>query len=92
MKVKNMTEFRKSMKETLDYFSDNDETVVISKSDDRDVVMLSRDKYNSLQETIYLMSSPKNHQRLTKAIEDVNKGRNEPPKALTRYICTHKLC
>lgn len=76
MQIKNMTEFRKSMKETLDHISENDETVIISRSGNKDVVMLSIDNFNSIQETLHLMSSPANHERLSKAVEDIRKRKN----------------
>lgn len=76
MKVKNITEFRKSMKETFDEINENQETIVISRSEDRDIVMLSLKNYNSIQETLYQMSSPKNMDRLTEAVNDINQMKN----------------
>ena len=76
MVVKQMTEFRKNMKETLDRVNDNDETVIISRSNDRDVVLISLRSFNSIQETLYLQSSKKNKTRLEKAMKDVEDNIN----------------
>jgi len=76
MKVKNITEFRKSMKETFDEIDQNQETVVISRSEDRDIVMLSLKNYNSIQETLYQMSNKKNWERLNEAVDDINQMKN----------------
>ena len=70
MIVKNVTEFRKSLSETLDQVTDNDEKLIISRSADKDVVVISLREYNSMEETLYLMSSTKNKVRLDRALED----------------------
>ena len=76
MKVKNITEFRRSMKETFDEINENQETIVIARSEDRDIVMLSLKNYNSIQETLYQMSNKKNWDRLNEAVEDINQMKN----------------
>jgi len=76
MKVKNITEFRGSMKETFDEINDTEETVVISRSGDRDIVMLSLKNYNSIQETLYQMSNKRNWDRLNEAVDDINSMKN----------------
>ena len=40
-----------------------------------DVIILSKDDYNTLDETAYLLKSPKNAKRLRKAVKDVEKDR-----------------
>jgi antitoxin YefM len=70
------------MKETLDEINDTDETVIISRSEDRDVVLLSIRTYNSIQETLYQMSSTNNKKRLDKAILDIEFSRNLVRKEL----------
>jgi len=76
MKVKSMKEFKHELDATLDFVSDGDDTVVINRPDNKDVVLISLKSYNSLQETLYLMSSAKNKERLDNAIHDINKGVN----------------
>jgi antitoxin YefM len=82
MIVKNITEFRKSMKETLDIIHENDETVILSRSDDRDVVLISLKNFNSIQETLYLLASKKNRDRLDAAMQDIENYTNLVQKNL----------
>ena len=82
MIVKIITEFRKSMTETLDVIHENDETVILARADDRDVVMISLRSFNSIQETLYLLASKTNRQRLDSAIEDIDNSMNLVQKNL----------
>ena len=76
MIVKNMTEFRKNMKETFNEINRTQETVIISRSEDKDIVLLSLKNFNSIQETLYQMSSSANKVRLDNAFEDIEVGKN----------------
>lgn len=76
MTVRNMTDFRNHMKETMDSVYENDETVIISRSNQKDIVLISLKTFNSIQETLYLMSSSKNKMRLDQAVEDLENNRN----------------
>ncbi|MFZ1750842.1 MAG: type II toxin-antitoxin system Phd/YefM family antitoxin [Saprospiraceae bacterium] len=72
MHVKSMVEFKHDIDATLDSISDTDDTVIINRPDNKDIVLISLKAYNGLQETLYLMSSPKNRERLDHAISDIN--------------------
>ena len=69
MEVLNYTEFRKNLKAVLDKTVDNHEVVIISRSADRDVVILSLGDYNSWMESMYLLKSDRNRTRILDAIE-----------------------
>jgi PHD/YefM family antitoxin component YafN of YafNO toxin-antitoxin module len=49
--------------------------VIITRDDQTRVVTLSLDDYNSLEETAYLLRSPKNAKRLIEAIADLEQDR-----------------
>lgn len=68
MEVLNYTTLRKNLKKTLDNVVQNDETVIVNRSNGN-VVLLSLDDYNSLQETLHLLSTEENRNRLKEAIE-----------------------
>lgn len=70
----NYTELRKSLKKNLDLTSDNHETLIVHRPNGKSVVVLSLEDYNSITETDYLLSSPKNAEMLMKSIEEVKKG------------------
>ncbi len=82
MNVKSMIEFKLDLDATLDSVSDGDDTVIINRPDNKDIVLISLKTYNSLQETLYLMSSAKNKERLDNAINDINLGINLVQKEL----------
>jgi antitoxin YefM len=77
MQVLNYTDFRKNLKTVLDKTVDNHEVTIISRSEDRDVVILSLHEYNSWMETMYLLRSENNRKRLLGSIEQVEKGNYE---------------
>ena len=66
----------------MDQVVDNDEKLIISRSADKDVVVISLKEYNSMEETLYLMSSTKNKERLNRALKDSRKGKNMVSNAL----------
>ena len=47
---------------------------MITRQKGQPVVMMSLDDYNSLQETLYLLSTPKNAHRLAESIHAIEKG------------------
>lgn len=49
----------------------------ISRPKGHDVVLISKDEYNSMQETFHLLRSPKNAERLLKAIEADKAGKGK---------------
>jgi antitoxin YefM len=77
MEVLNYTDFRKNLKSVLDRAVDNQETVIISRSQDRDVVLLSLHEYNSWVETMHLLSTERNRTRLLNSIANIEHGNFE---------------
>ncbi|MCC4820628.1 type II toxin-antitoxin system Phd/YefM family antitoxin, partial [Vibrio lentus] len=45
-----------------------------TRRDSEDAVVMSLDHFNSMQETLYLMSSPKNAERLAESIAQLEAG------------------
>jgi antitoxin YefM len=70
MDVLNYTEFRKNLAKSLDRVSDNAEIVVVARSKNKNVVVMGLNEYNSIQETLHLMSTTKNRRRLEEAIQE----------------------
>ena len=65
------------MKAKLDQVSDDGDTVIISRSENKNVVLISLREYNSLKETLHLFSSEQNRDRLIKAVDRANRGEFE---------------
>lgn len=70
MDVLNYTEFRKNLAKSLDRVSDDAEIVVVSRSKNKNVVVMGLNEYNSIQETLHLMSTTTNRRRLEEAIQE----------------------
>lgn len=74
MRILTYTEARNNLKSVLDSTIDNAEITVIHRRDGEDAILMGRDYYNSLQETLYLLSNPANARALFKAIEQDKAG------------------
>ncbi len=74
MEILNFTEARQNFKAVLDRVtSDVDATVVVRREGD-DAVIMSKSHYDSIMETLYLLRSPANAQRLRESIVAVEAG------------------
>lgn len=49
--------------------------IIITRQSESPVVIMSLEYYNVIEETIYLLRSPKNAQRLYKALEELKRGK-----------------
>jgi antitoxin YefM len=74
MEVLNYTEFRKNLTKSLNKVNDDAEIVVVSRSKGKNVVVMSLEEYNSLQETLHLMSTAANRKKLEIAMKNVEAG------------------
>ena len=70
-----MSDFRREMKKYLDLVTDDFETLIINRGKGKGAVMISLDEYNSLMETMYLLSSRKNADRLYESMQQIREGR-----------------
>ena len=75
MEVLNYTEFRKELKASLDKVSNDEDIIIVSRGKDKNVVVISLNEYNSLNETRYLLGSDKNRKRLQESINELEKGK-----------------
>ncbi|WIM66892.1 type II toxin-antitoxin system prevent-host-death family antitoxin [Corynebacterium breve] len=78
MKTISYTESRKRYAEVLDHVTDNREPVIVTRAGHESVVVMALDDFNSMQETAYLMRSPRNAQRLFESLEEVRSGKTTP--------------
>ena len=70
----NYTEFRTGLKNYLDNVENNNETLIIKRGSGKGTVLISLDEYNSIMETMHLLSSKKNAKRLFESIEQMKTG------------------
>ena len=71
----NFTEFRTGLKKYLDNVENNHETLVIKRKSGKGTVMISLDEYNSIMETVHLLSSKSNADRLYESIKQMKDGK-----------------
>lgn len=74
MRIVSFSEARSSLKSVLDQVVNDADCTVITRRDSEDAVVMSLDYYNSLMETVYLLKSPANAERLMKSIEQFKEG------------------
>ena len=74
MIVANYTEFRTGLKNYLDNVENNNETLIIKRGSGKGTVLISLDEYNSIMETLHLLSSKRNAKRLFESIEQMKTG------------------
>jgi len=74
MLAANYSEFRTDLKKFLDNVEFNNETLVIKRGKGNGTVMISLDEYNSLMETVHLLSSKANADRLYESIKQMKDG------------------
>lgn len=71
----NYTEFRTYLKKFLDEVEDNNETLVVKRGIGKGAVMISLSEYNSIMETLHLLSSRANAERLYESIQQLKEGK-----------------
>ena len=89
MKVMSDAELRARYTEILDAVVNDREEVVITRAGHQPVVILALSEYDSLRETVYLLSNPANAHRLLDSIErlevgSVSEGTLEPREGVWR--------
>jgi antitoxin YefM len=77
MRTMTYSETRAHFAEVLNRVADDREEVVITRSGREDVVIVSREDYESLRETAYLLRNPANARRLLAAISRLETGGGE---------------
>ena len=70
----NYSEFRTGLKRFLDDVEDNHETLIIKRGTGNGSVLISLDEYNSIMETVHLLSSKANADRLYESIKQIKDG------------------
>lgn len=68
----NYSEARKNFKEYLDKTIDNCEPIIITRKEERNVVMISLDEYNNLKENEFIMKDTDYYQELIRRSKKIN--------------------
>ena len=71
----NYTNLRDNMKSYMDKVTDDYETMIVTRKDNKNVVMLSEESYNNLMENVYVMGSKANYDWLMESKMQLEKGK-----------------
>jgi len=74
MKVVNYTDLRVNLKSWMDWVVNDVEELIIKRKDQKDLVLIPLDEYNSLKETAYLLKG-KNREVLAQSLKEANTGK-----------------
>ena len=75
MKIVAYSEARSALKTVLDRVHEDADVTVISRRDGADAVVMSLDHYQSIMETMHLLSNPANAAHLVKSIAQHKAGK-----------------
>ena len=81
MKVVNYTDLRLNLKHWLDTVINDVEEIIIKRKNNKDLVLISLEEYNSLKETNYLLSG-KNRDILIQSIQQAEAGTTSEQKLI----------
>lgn len=70
----NYTNLRDNMKMYMDKVTDDYETMIVTRKDNKNVVMLSEESYNNLMENIHVMGNKENYDWLMKGKAQLENG------------------
>lgn len=71
----NYTNLRDNMKKYMDKVTDDYETMIVTRKDNKNVVMLSEEAYNNLMENVYVMGDKANYDWLMESKAQLEKGK-----------------
>ena len=72
-----ISETRANLKAVIDKVIADRAPVAITRQRGEGVVMISQSEWNSIEETLYLLQSPKNAERLLEAVRGLEAGQGE---------------
>ncbi|HNR13825.1 MAG TPA: type II toxin-antitoxin system prevent-host-death family antitoxin [Thermodesulfobacteriota bacterium] len=75
MKAITYTTARQTLAKTIDKVCKDHAPVIVTRKSSNAVVIMSLDDYEALEETAYLLRSPKNAKRLLESIAQLEKGK-----------------
>jgi antitoxin YefM len=75
MRIISFSDARNGLKDVCDQVIADADAVVIHRRDAPNVVVMSQADYDGMQETLHLLSSPRNAERLLQSIAEIKAGR-----------------
>ena len=66
---------RNNLRSIINQVCDNFEEFIITTKEKQSAVLISQEEYNSMKETIYLLSSKNNRDRLLSAVDQIENSK-----------------
>ena len=76
METINYSIFRSRLASILDKVNEDHQPVLITRQNGKPAIVISLEDFQAYEETAYLMASPRNARRLSRAIAEVESGRH----------------
>ena len=80
MRAMTYTAARETLADTMQRVCEDHAPVVITRRRDQAVVMMALDDYEAMEETAYLLRSPRNARRLREAVDQFRQGKGTERK------------
>ena len=77
MRAATVTDFRANLATMLDRVADDHMPLIVTRQGGRNVVIISEEDWNKIDETMYLLASPANAKNLLESIAELNAGKGE---------------
>ena len=71
----NYTNFSETLKDYMDKATDDYETMIVTRKNNKNVVMISEESYNNLMENVYVMGNKSNYDWLMESKEQLESGK-----------------
>lgn len=67
---------RKNFRSLIDKVNDDSDVIIVTTKDNKNAVLLAEDDYNSMVESLYLMSQSANAKHLETSIQQLDAGKS----------------
>jgi antitoxin YefM len=78
------TELRQNLARYMDEICDSRAALHVTRQNARSVVMISEDEYEGMLETLHLLRSPANAERLLRSVKSAKKGKLKEREVVER--------
>lgn len=73
----NVSDFRQNLAAHLDEVADSNAPLFVTRGKGKGVVVIAESEYESMAETLHLLASPANAERLRRSIKQLKAGKGE---------------
>ncbi len=77
MKTITYTNLRKHLADAINQVNEDRAPMLVTRQKGKGAVLLSAEEWSSIEETLYLMQSPRNAERLQNAVDELRDGKGQ---------------